>query len=271
MFFEAFPLKSFIRGEGKTLKDAEDNAFNKYLRILSCPGHEYVHLHNDVKNRYGQCIHCNYFTNYIFKPFYNCFSCGKEHANLKLEINDLDKFHQNHYCIEHFIDNVKKLDLFNSFSIVPDGIEELDFSISNLVLSFCSNINSRYFLIQLLTEIFRLKNIEVSDDYIIVDNMEGFIKENDMRVGVFIQNLFVKQLSIYNKTIRVIDLISFQHKLMTAKALYLSFLLIKSYFLTPDEIKIIFSKTITFENFDRIEDISERVDYIIDGLAFSYR
>ena len=270
-FFEAFPLKSFIRGEGKTLKDAEDNAFNQYLRILSCPGHEYVHLHNDVKNRYGQCIHCNYFTNYIFKPFHNCIVCNRKHANLKFDIVDIDSFKQNNYCIDHFKNMVKKSDLFDSFSIAPKNTEELDISTSKLLSTICSKIKIEFLLIQLLTEILKVKNSKIEDDYLIVDQMEEFIKSKDFEVNNFVLNLFVKQLSIYGKTINRLNFILFESQLMTVKALYFSFKLISSYSLSNDEIKAVFLNTITFNKFDRIEDISERVDYIIDGLAFSYQ
>ena len=41
-FFEVFPDEpsTFIRGEGKTIEDAEADAWAQWQAILACPGHE---------------------------------------------------------------------------------------------------------------------------------------------------------------------------------------------------------------------------------------
>lgn len=56
-FFEAFPEGlGFIRGEGATVKEAEEAAFTKYLRQSACPGHEWSRRH--YTNGYAFCRHC---------------------------------------------------------------------------------------------------------------------------------------------------------------------------------------------------------------------
>lgn len=62
-FVEAFPRdpKTFIRGEGATVPEAEDAAWAKYQKILHCPApsgdHEYET--RGMRNGVGFCRHCN--------------------------------------------------------------------------------------------------------------------------------------------------------------------------------------------------------------------
>lgn len=56
-FFEAFPEGlGFIRGEGKTVEEAEAAAFTKYERQNACPGHEWSR--RNYTNGYAFCRHC---------------------------------------------------------------------------------------------------------------------------------------------------------------------------------------------------------------------
>ena len=57
-FFEAFPIdpRTFIRGEGATVPDAERQCWDLYQRILACPNHEYER--RDYENGVGICKHC---------------------------------------------------------------------------------------------------------------------------------------------------------------------------------------------------------------------
>ena len=63
-FFEAFPKNPscFIRGEGKNIEEAEESAWKKYQKILTCD-HEM-----ERRNRtdgYGYCKHCSYSSMYL--------------------------------------------------------------------------------------------------------------------------------------------------------------------------------------------------------------
>jgi hypothetical protein len=58
-FVEAFPKVSgyatFIRGEGKTVEDAEDDCWRQYERMVACPKHEFERRGS---GSYGICVHC---------------------------------------------------------------------------------------------------------------------------------------------------------------------------------------------------------------------
>jgi len=73
-YFEAFPKnpEMFIRGEGKTLEDAEKNAYDKYMRWTSCE-HSFEKIDKDGT---GKCIHCGY-KDRVFETDYKCIECGK--------------------------------------------------------------------------------------------------------------------------------------------------------------------------------------------------
>jgi hypothetical protein len=73
-FFEAFPKKPscFLRGEGATVEEAEENCWNKYQKVIACE-HEM-----ERKNRtdgYGYCKHCSY-SSMVFEPLTKCCKCN---------------------------------------------------------------------------------------------------------------------------------------------------------------------------------------------------
>lgn len=91
-FFEAFPKKPscFLRGEGKTIEDAEESCWQKYQKVLNC-NHEMER--RDRTDGYGYCKHCSYSST-IFEPLTKCCKCGKPTAFT----NDYKK---NWYCEKH--------------------------------------------------------------------------------------------------------------------------------------------------------------------------
>lgn len=74
-FFEAFPQapKTFIRGEGATVAEAEANAFTNLQRYLACPGHEFER--RGYTNGAGFCRHCGLFKSKAFEPTTLCCQC----------------------------------------------------------------------------------------------------------------------------------------------------------------------------------------------------
>jgi hypothetical protein len=77
-FFEAFPRNPgcFLRGEGKTIDEAEESCWNQYQKVLNCK-HEM-----ERRNRtdgYGYCKHCSYSST-VFEPLTKCCKCGKPTA-----------------------------------------------------------------------------------------------------------------------------------------------------------------------------------------------
>lgn len=76
-FFEAFPKnpKTFIRGEGETIEEAEEKAWKQLEKYRACPKHEFER--RDYTNGAGFCKHCNLFVSKCFKPSTTCKICGK--------------------------------------------------------------------------------------------------------------------------------------------------------------------------------------------------
>lgn len=104
-FFEAFPKNpsTFIRGEGKTLQDAELAAFNKYLKIKACDVHEYER-HGDTEH--ANCLKCGLFTTHCLAPTHSCSVCGKSNVNYYTHDEALKL---TYFCRNHFIEEVRKL------------------------------------------------------------------------------------------------------------------------------------------------------------------
>lgn len=67
-FFEAFPRNpdTFIRGEGATVAEAEQSAFDKLTRYQACSGHEFER--RGYTNGAGFCKHCGMFKSKAFEP-----------------------------------------------------------------------------------------------------------------------------------------------------------------------------------------------------------
>ena len=85
-FFEAFPRNpnTFLRGEGTTVEDAEDNAWAKHQQYLSCqsPTGDHEYETRGYKNGAGFCKHCDMFASKVFNLAdigSVCFICGTDY------------------------------------------------------------------------------------------------------------------------------------------------------------------------------------------------
>jgi len=76
-FFESFPRDpdTFIRGEGKTIADAETDAWKKFQKYQGCQEHEFER--RGYTNGGGFCKHCNMWKSKAFKPTTLCYYCGE--------------------------------------------------------------------------------------------------------------------------------------------------------------------------------------------------
>jgi len=94
-FFEAFPRNpdTFIRGEGKTIEEAEEKAWNKFQKYNACSNHEFER--KGYTNGAGFCKHCGLFKSKCFEPTTLCSICNKPTDY------GLDKL-GNHFCEEHY-------------------------------------------------------------------------------------------------------------------------------------------------------------------------
>ena len=93
-FFEAFPKNpnTFIRGEGKTIEDAEKKSWEVLQQYKSCSHHEFER--RGYENGVGFCKHCNLFNSHAFEPLNKCTVCGTPTHYMQV----LDG---NWYCKEH--------------------------------------------------------------------------------------------------------------------------------------------------------------------------
>lgn len=91
-FFEAFPKNPscFLRGEGSSIKEAEQQCWNKLQNLLLC-NHEMER--RDRVDGYAYCKHCSY-SSMIFEPLTNCKICN-EPTRYTYDINE------DWYCQKH--------------------------------------------------------------------------------------------------------------------------------------------------------------------------
>lgn len=69
-FFEAFPPGTFIRGQGGSIAEAEQQAFDQYQRELTCDHHWGRHRkgRGTYTNGGGWCRRCGAFRSKMFRP-----------------------------------------------------------------------------------------------------------------------------------------------------------------------------------------------------------
>lgn len=143
-FFEAFPDKtvtaSYIRGEGETILEAENDAFSKFSAMVDCKQHEYERFRDSER---GKCIHCNSAKDLVFPPMekHKCSICDKPSVNFRvsnIEINDVEddddiesflsgKSEEDFiYCYQHYKEKtfleVEKLEPLRNFYIENDKL-----------------------------------------------------------------------------------------------------------------------------------------------------
>lgn len=101
-YFEVFPQapSTFIRGEGATVEQAEQAAWDQYQKILNCPAHEFET--RGYLNGLGFCKHCGMSKAGAFAPVTTCCICG---APTYYSIDSEGKM----YCQEHLRDKPVQL------------------------------------------------------------------------------------------------------------------------------------------------------------------
>lgn len=94
-FFEAFPIepKTFIRGEGDTIEEAERDAWKQLMNFKSCYHHEFER--RDYTNGVGFCKHCGLYKSHAFEPTTMCKICGEPTSYSQDNNGDF-------YCEEHY-------------------------------------------------------------------------------------------------------------------------------------------------------------------------
>jgi hypothetical protein len=139
-FFEVFPKspKIVIRGEGKTLEEAELEAWNKFEKISNCI-HSYVKSKN---TRDAFCEKCKITVSKYFAPESKCFICGKEHS-------DFIAYDHNYYCRSHYLDKESFILYENEkLKIIEENKDQIFFTSEELY----ENLVFDYFFIKELTD-----------------------------------------------------------------------------------------------------------------------
>jgi len=176
-FFEVFPKnpKTFIRGEGKTLEEAETQAWSFYQKIMSCEKHDFVR--RDESN-HGICKNCNLFMSEIFETCKTCPDCSKEayffyqNPETKEEI---------YYCLEHF---QNKMELHYNEIMQEKKIINFIFE-ENFLFNWIQHGLSQYILIKN-----KLKHVEYSQ----MNEHEIYLREEKNDFTIFLHNLIIKNI-----------------------------------------------------------------------------
>ena len=93
-FFEAFPKNPscFLRGEGKNIEEAEENAWKQWEKICNCTEHKFER-YNNRKDGYAYCMNCD-LKGMFLEPSTACSVCNiPAHGYLVKDTN---------YCIRHY-------------------------------------------------------------------------------------------------------------------------------------------------------------------------
>lgn len=79
-FFEALPTGTYLRGEGPTLRAAEDRAWAQHQREMACPGHVWSPVGGGQAERldgYGWCTLCRRAQAGVLPIRTVCATCGE--------------------------------------------------------------------------------------------------------------------------------------------------------------------------------------------------
>ena len=166
-FFEAFPKNpnTFIRGEGKTIEEAETRAWEQLNKYRNCKNHEFER--RDYKNGVGFCKHCGLMKSKAFKPLTKCVICG----NPTYYTSDIDG---NYYCKKHskdmpldkMSDYKRKRYEYKKIKTITDE-QSLNRTIDYLKKDYSSKDN-----FDLIIDVINTKfnNINLENEYIFVEN-----------------------------------------------------------------------------------------------------
>lgn len=152
-FFEAFPdtsiTSSYIRGEAETVRQAEEDAFNKYVKMRDCSQHEYERFKNTEN---GICIHCKSHKENMYPPTpeHKCSVCEKSSVNFTVpslkedfKDDDIDSLFSrpDYFCFQHYKDALNtQLESLNNIKDYPNINEDSLYDISHILTAYFSSL-----------------------------------------------------------------------------------------------------------------------------------
>lgn len=93
-FFEAFPRNpdTFLRGEGATIEEAEDEAWAQFQKARSCITHEFER--GKYRTGAGICRLCGMFSSTAFATTLEpCVVCGRDDNHASYGVDRLNRWH----------------------------------------------------------------------------------------------------------------------------------------------------------------------------------
>lgn len=175
-FFEAFPptsvTDSYVRGEGSSVKEAENNAFEKYLKMINCEQHDYV---RKGKGESGICKLCSSTKDEVFPPVESltCSVCNKPSSNFyflgiseeKVDENDIESFFRKseNYCYQHYKEVLNNE--FNKAKILKEFTDLNEDQVSDVVRVLYKKVS-----------LLSLGSIDLMEDYEINRKLKRFEK-----------------------------------------------------------------------------------------------
>lgn len=201
-FFEAFPNepKTFIRGEGNSIEEAEEKAWEEFKKYKSCDNHEFER--KGYTNGAGFCKHCGLFSSKQFKPTTICKICGeptnwtsdknkewycKKHAEL-MPYEDMNKYQQDEFNrskterISTIDDFVNSEDRIYYLKHNPEEMKHLD--------SFMESVFTKLSLKMRFDDI---KTADIKENYIFA------VKNFAMGVALFAKSHEYVDYTLYEK------------------------------------------------------------------------
>lgn len=131
-FCEAFPningIKTFVRGEGKNILEAEQDCYSQYEKMRTCEAHEFSREVRGILRRdgYAICIHCG-LSSMVLPPLDRCSVC---------DIPTNEKVGDTHYCTKHWLEQgfdallEDRLESYQSSSLMRRiSVEEASFDL----------------------------------------------------------------------------------------------------------------------------------------------
>lgn len=229
-FFEIFPDHTFIRGEGKTVKEAEHQAWTRYQQFLNCPQHEYKQINDSDR---GECTHCGIIYSNVFKAKTLCKQCNQEDAIFQfydcLLDQDIDYIIKDHldninkmvptaekepqYCFKHYSEKLNQLDEDKYQEFINYIENKADENAGNSIFFFIMNskIENELYLKYYHNEIDNFKN---------ASELKKNMDEIFYGYSIFIRNNIAILSKNMNIQLRIFDAIEIKSQLSNYAANY---------------------------------------------------
>ncbi len=195
-FFEAYPLNTFLRGEGATILEAEEEAWKQYQKFDNCDEHVYERTSEDGS---GKCIKCGIRHSNVLNNERKCYCCGKE-ANFDITQNGEPSII--YVCAKHY--HEKLLVAKEAFLKIEASNDSLYYNRKASMSYQLSDLYKHEVLIETgLIDLNKETNFEIAKANDLIDNMRTFVfnaivdavQSNGMKLSIVDHALCKQNLS----------------------------------------------------------------------------